>query len=159
MDKQKYIKDFYTWKDVLAIVHQLRQPDGCPWDREQTYESMKKCVLDEANEVIEAVDHQDYVNLREELGDLMLQVLLYSEIASERDEFNLDDVINELGQKLIRRHPHVFGEEKPAQDAKDGSMRWNRIKEQEKKLKYQEYEKLFEQGKISKELLEMHKIK
>lgn len=67
-------------KDLLAIVHKLRQPDGCPWDSTQTYESMKKCVTDEAAEVVEAVDNEDFINLREELGDLMLQVLMYAEM-------------------------------------------------------------------------------
>ena len=75
MKNQEYLKETYEWKDLLAIVHKLRQPDGCPWDSTQTYESMKKCVTDEAAEVVEAVDNEDFINLREELGDLMLQVL------------------------------------------------------------------------------------
>ena len=96
MKNQEYLKETYEWKDLLAIVHKLRQPDGCPWDSTQTYESMKKCVADEAAEVVEAVDNEDFINLREELGDLMLQVLMYAEIAQERQEFTLDDVIDEL---------------------------------------------------------------
>ena len=108
---EEFIKEKYNFKDVLDIVHKLRQRDGCPWDSVQTYETMKKCVTDEAQEVVEAVDNNDYINLKEELGDLLLQVLMYSEIAKEKDEFTLNDVIDELGKKLVRRHPNVFTQE------------------------------------------------
>ena len=120
MKNQEYLKETYEWKDLLAIVHKLRQPDGCPWDSTQTYESMKKCVADEAAEVVEAVDNEDFINLREELGDLMLQVLMYAEIAQERQEFTLDDVIDELAKKLVRRHPNVFGDEEMSRTPGEG---------------------------------------
>ena len=117
MKNQEYLKETYEWKDLLAIVHKLRQPDGCPWDSTQTYESMKKCVTDEAAEVVEAVDNEDFINLREELGDLMLQVLMYAEIAQERQEFTLDvlltswqrnwseDIRMYLAMKKCQGHP------------------------------------------------------
>lgn len=154
MKNTEYLKEKYQWQDLLKIVHKLRQPDGCPWDREQTYESMKKCVADEAQEVIEAVDNRDFINLREELGDLMLQVLMYAEIAKEREEFTLDDVIDELAKKLVRRHPHVFGEEKAAKTPKEGLSVWKRVKIQEKLERLEEYEEMYQKGKISLEVLE-----
>ena len=159
MKNAEYRKETYAWNDLLAIVHKLRQPDGCPWDSTQTYESMKKCVTDEAAEVLEAVDNKDFINLREELGDLMLQVLLYSEIARERQEFTLDDVIDELAKKLIRRHPHVFGEEEPAQSPEEGLSVWKRVKQEEKCDRLKEYEMMYEQGRISYELLEKQRQK
>ena len=146
MKNQEYLKETYEWKDLLAIVHKLRQPDGCPWDSTQTYESMKKCVTDEAAEVVEAVDNEDFINLREELGDLMLQVLMYAEIAQERQEFTLDDVIDELAKKLVRRHPNVFGDEE-------------RVKKEEKLGRLKEYEKMYEQGKIPLKALEKQREK
>lgn len=154
MKNEEYIKENYQWQDLLAVVHKLRQPDGCPWDRAQTYESMKQCVTDEAQEVIEAVDNNDFINLREELGDLMLQVLMYSEIAKERGEFTLEDVIDELAKKLVRRHPHVFGDEKNAETPKEGLSVWKRVKIQEKMDRLKEYEEMYQKGKISLEVLE-----
>lgn len=159
MKNKEYVKENYQWKDLIAIVHKLRQPDGCPWDRVQTYESMKKCVSDEAAEVIEAVDNKDFINLREELGDLMLQVLMYSEIAQERGEFTLDSVIDELAKKLVRRHPNVFGDEEQAETSKEGLSVWNRVKREEKLERLKEYEKQYEQGRISLELLEKQREK
>lgn len=154
MKNEEYIKENYQWQDLLAVVHKLRQPDGCPWDRAQTYESMKQCVTDEAQEVIEAVDNNDFINLREELGDLMLQVLMYSEIAKERGEFTLEDVIDELAKKLVRRHPHVFGDEKTAETPKEGLSVWKRVKIQEKMDRLKEYEEMYQKGKIGFEVLE-----
>lgn len=154
MDRSEYQKERFQWKELLEIVHHLRQPDGCPWDRAQTYESMLKCVQDETQEVVDAVNQEDVINLREELGDLMLQVLMYSEIASEREDFTLDDVIDELAKKLIRRHPHVFADEPPAQTKEEGQKRWKEIKLIEKEQKLQEYEKWYQDGRIKKELLD-----
>ena len=154
---EEFIKEKYNFKDVLDIVHKLRQPDGCPWDSVQTYETMKKCVTDEAQEVVEAVDNNDYINLKEELGDLLLQVLMYSEIAKEKDEFTLDDVIDELGKKLVRRHPNVFTQEEEVKklDIEEGLSIWKAVKKKEKLDKLQEYESAYSAGKISKELIEM----
>ena len=118
---------------------------------------MKKCVTDEAQEVVEAVDNNDYINLKEELGDLLLQVLMYSEIAKEKDEFTLDDVIDELGKKLVRRHPNVFTQEEEVKklDIEEGLSIWKAVKKKEKLDKLQEYESAYSAGKISKELIEM----
>lgn len=155
----EYIKSEYNIEDLKNIINKLRQPDGCPWDREQTYESMRQCVIDEAAEVIEAIDNRDCINLKEELGDLLFQVVMYSDIAKERGEFTFEDVVNELSKKMIRRHPHVFGdlqaaetELKPLTDR--GVSRWNAIKFKEKEEKLKEYERLYKEGKISLELLE-----
>ena len=128
----EYVKENYLWEDLLAIVKKLRAPDGCPWDRAQTHESMRSCLIEECYEVIEAVDNKDILNLREELGDVMLQVLLHSEIARDEQEFTLNEVINELAKKLVRRHPHVFGDGEPAKDTNDGLSKWEAIKLKEK---------------------------
>lgn len=155
----EYIKKEYNIEDLKGIVNKLRQPDGCPWDSTQTYESMRQCVINEAAEVVEAIDNKDCINLKEELGDLLLQVVMYSDMASERGEFTFEDVVNELSKKMIRRHPHVFGdlqvveaELKPITDK--GVSRWNAIKFKEKEDRLTEYEGLYKEGKISLELLE-----
>jgi len=128
----EYVKDNYLWEDLLAIIEKLRAPDGCPWDREQTHESMRSCLIEECYEVIEAVQNKDILNLREELGDVMLQVLLHTQIAREEQEFTLDEVVNELAKKLVRRHPYVFGDGEPAKDANEGLRNWESIKLKEK---------------------------
>ena len=94
--------------DVVDIMATLRGPDGCPWDREQTPESLKPYLLEEVYEVLEAIDANDPSALKEELGDLLLQILFHSQIASEQELFSYQDVNKDLGAKLIRRHPHVF---------------------------------------------------
>ena len=99
----------HDMQELLEIIEVLRSPDGCSWDREQTHESLKKCFMDETEEVMQAIDHQDDENLCEELGDVLLQVLLHAEIAKERGAFTFEDVVQGLSEKLIRRHPHVFG--------------------------------------------------
>lgn len=157
--KAELIRDNYGWQDLKDIVHCLRQPDGCPWDSVQTYESMRKCVTDEAQEVVDAVDNKDFINLREELGDLLLQVLMYAEIAQERQEFTLDEVIDELAKKLVRRHPHVFQENDTADSVEEGLSKWNQVKLAEKQERLKEYEKMYEAGRISKELLKQQRDK
>ena len=102
-------KEPHDMQELLEIVEVLRSPDGCSWDREQTHESLKKCFMDETEEVMQAIDHKDDENLCEELGDVLLQVLLNAEIAKERGAFDFQDVVQGLSEKLIRRHPHVFG--------------------------------------------------
>jgi len=94
----------------VTIVAQLRAPDGCPWDREQTHESLVANLLEEAYEVADAIRTRDSAHLREELGDLLLQVVLHAQIASEDGRFTVEEVAREIGEKLVRRHPHVFGE-------------------------------------------------
>jgi MazG family protein len=94
-----------------AIMAQLRAPGGCPWDREQTLDSIRKYTLEEAYEVFDAIERRDFPHLAEELGDLLLQVLFYAEMAANEGQFTIADVVDHLNRKLIRRHPHVFGEE------------------------------------------------
>ena len=98
--------------DLIEIVKILRSPDGCEWDRAQDFNSMKKCLMDETEEVLGAIDKKDYENLQEELGDVLLQVVMNSQIASENGLFDFDAVVQTLCEKLIRRHPHVFGDVK-----------------------------------------------
>jgi tetrapyrrole methylase family protein / MazG family protein len=115
----------------VEIVARLRAPDGCPWDREQTNKSILSCLLDETYEFFEAVDENDNHKMTEELGDLLLQVVLHAQIARDEGRFDLEDVAKEISDKLVRRHPHVFG------DVTVGSSRevlhnWERIKKDEK---------------------------
>ena len=124
----------YSYEDFLEIIARLRAPDGCPWDREQTHESLKKCLLEEADEVIEAIDKKDYENLCEELGDVLLQIVMHAQIASEEGRFTMEDVIQGVSEKMIRRHPHVFGDIKVS-SVEEGLDLWNAIKKQEKELK------------------------
>jgi tetrapyrrole methylase family protein/MazG family protein len=113
----------------------LRAPNGCPWDRKQTHESLKPYLLEETYEALEAIDHQDLKKLREELGDVLLQVLFHSQIASEAGRFTIDDVMEQLADKLVRRHPHVFpngsDDPKPA-NAEQVVARWEDIKKAER---------------------------
>jgi tetrapyrrole methylase family protein/MazG family protein len=120
----------YSFEEFMDIIRKLRV--GCPWDREQTHESLKSCLLEECYETVEAIDNKDQENLCEELGDILLQVALHSVIAEETKEFTIQDVISEEAKKMIRRHPHVFGDVQ-VEDA-DGVVRnWDEIKKQEKK--------------------------
>ena len=116
---------------LKSIVDRLRSPGGCPWDLEQTPESLKTFLLEEAHEVAEAIDSGRPGPLREELGDLLLNVFLQARIAEERDQFTLDDVAAEISEKLIRRHPHVFGDDE-ARDPEAVRRRWEEIKSKEK---------------------------
>lgn len=124
-------EDAYSFVELEKIVAALRSEHGCPWDRAQTYESMKKCLANETEEVFQAIDNQDMENLCEELGDVLLQVMLNSQIARERGDFTIDDVIDGLCRKMIRRHPHVFGEQQ-ALTPEEGLKLWNQIKAREK---------------------------
>ncbi len=99
------------FEQSIAIMARLRAPDGCPWDREQTFDSIRKYTLEEAYEVFDAIERRDFPHLAEELGDLMLQVLFYAEMAANEGHFTISDVLDHLNRKLVRRHPHVFGEE------------------------------------------------
>lgn len=101
--------------EAVRIMARLRGPEGCPWDREQSFESIRKHTLEEAYEVIDAIDQRDWANLKEELGDLLLQVLFYSQMAAEPGYFTIADVVDGLNRKLVRRHPHVFGQEASVQ--------------------------------------------
>ena len=97
---------------LRAVVARLRAPGGCPWDREQTHASLRAALLEETYEVLAAIEAADDTNLREELGDLLLHVVMHSQIAAERGAFDFDAVAREIGEKMIRRHPHVFGEDR-----------------------------------------------
>jgi MazG family protein len=99
------------FEQSVAIMARLRAPGGCPWDREQTFDSIRKYTLEEAYEVFDAIERRDFPHLSEELGDLLLQVLFYAEMAANEGHFTISDVLDHLNRKLIRRHPHVFGEE------------------------------------------------
>ena len=121
-------KDFYKLRGIIA---KLRGPDGCPWDMKQTHESLKKYLIEEAYEVIEAIQEQDVDHLVEELGDVLLQVLLHAQIGEDDGYFNIDDVIEGLSAKMVRRHPHVFGD-RVAETAEDVVKNWQEIKQEEK---------------------------
>src|SRR5580692_2051522 len=118
---------------AVSIMERLRAPGGCPWDREQTFDSIKPYTLEETYEVLEAIDNRDWKELAGELGDLLLQVLFYAEMAKEQDSFSIDDVLDRLSAKLINRHPHVFGDVK-ADTSADVKRNWEAIKVEEKKL-------------------------
>ena len=162
---EEYIKrdnEKYDYDDLIRIVHKLRQPDGCPWDKVQTYETLKKCVTNETAELESAVDNKDAINLKEELGDLLLLVIMYSDIAGELGDFTLEDVINDVAAKMIRRHPRLFGNEEEnikeySSIVSEGVSLWNAIKLKEKKQRLEEYEKLLKEGKIARELLDLRK--
>ncbi|HVV99958.1 MAG TPA: nucleoside triphosphate pyrophosphohydrolase [Planctomycetaceae bacterium] len=121
------------WR-LVEVVARLRAPDGCPWDREQTLESIRPFTLEETYEVLEAIDAGDDAALSEELGDLLLQVILYAQIAADEGRFDLVPVLSGLTEKLIRRHPHVFGEEQ-AHSSDQVIRNWDRVKQQEKPRK------------------------
>lgn len=110
MIKDFQFKDSYTCDDLIRIVAVLRAPGGCPWDAEQTHESIRRNFIEETYEVIEAIDKADPAMLREELGDVLLQVALHSQMETEKGTFSFDDVCDEICKKLIIRHPHVFGD-------------------------------------------------
>jgi tetrapyrrole methylase family protein/MazG family protein len=114
-----------------AIVERLRGEEGCPWDRRQTHDSLKKYLVEESYEVLEAIDRNDMPALNEELGDLWLQIMLHSQIAAECGEFSLEEVLRSINTKMINRHPHVFGGQEVA-DAEQASISWQEIKDREK---------------------------
>lgn len=117
--------------DLVAIIHRLRAPDGCPWDRAQTHASLAPFALEEAREVMAAIADGRPDQLADELGDLLLQVLLHAEIGAESGAFDLRDVADRLAAKLIRRHPHVFGDQGPARDPQEVERRWAAVKAEE----------------------------
>ena len=121
---------------LIETMRKLRdKDDGCPWDIEQTFESLSECVVEEAYEVSDAISRKDYENLKEELGDVLLQVIFQAQIANELKLFNFDEIVDSLNKKLIRRHPHVFeGAPKPL-SAKEQTQAWDAIKAQEKNKK------------------------
>ena len=121
---------------AVSIMARLRGPGGCPWDREQTFDSIKPYTVEETYEVLEAIDNRDWKELPGELGDLLLQVLFYSEMASEEKYFSIDDVLDRLANKLVDRHPHVFGDV-TAETSADVLRNWEALKAEEKKKRTQ----------------------
>ena len=119
-----------NFKDLVELASYLRSPDGCPWDREQNLQSLKAYIIEEAFESVEAIETENTDHIVEELGDLFYQVIFASQISSEDNRFNIDDVINAMYNKLVRRHPHVFGENK-AKNAGEALKRWHTVKEKE----------------------------
>ena len=120
-------------EELLSTFRSLRDPDtGCAWDREQTFKSIASCAIEEAYEVADAIDREDFKSLKSELGDLFFQVVFHAEMANEKGIFNLNDVINELNDKLVRRHPHVFSNQN-ALSSEESLTIWEDIKAQERK--------------------------
>ena len=122
-------KSHYNVDDFRRLVHLLRQKDGCPWDSVQTHESMKKYLVEECGEVLEAIDNQDTENLCEELGDVLYQIMIHCEIEKEQGNFTIDDVVNGICEKMVRRHPRLFGGEM------EKDLTWEEIKRREKEAR------------------------
>jgi XTP/dITP diphosphohydrolase/tetrapyrrole methylase family protein/MazG family protein len=119
-------------EDLRKTIARLRAPGGCPWDQEQTHATLVRCLIDECSELIDTIDRMDLPHMREELGDVLIQVIFHAQLAEEAGKFDLEDVAREVNEKLIRRHPHVFGDGKL--DTSDQVItQWEKIKAQEKK--------------------------
>jgi len=127
-------EEYKGFEGLIEIMKKLRGPGGCPWDREQNKESLKPYVIEEAYEVVEAIDSGDVSEIKEELGDLLLQVVFLSELAEEAGEFKIDDVITAISEKLVRRHPHVFADG-TSETSEEVLKSWASIKVDEKKEK------------------------
>ena len=124
-------KEHYTWEDFLEMVRLLRSPGGCPWDREQTHASIRRNFLEETYEALDAIDRDDPADMREELGDVLLQTVFHAQMETERGRFTMADVVDAVAKKLVYRHPHVFGDASAAngQEALDN---WEARKRAEK---------------------------
>jgi tetrapyrrole methylase family protein/MazG family protein len=117
--------------DFLEIIRRLRAPDGCPWDKEQTHKSLKSYTIEEAYELVEAIDSGNDILIKEELGDVLLQIALHCQIAAERGSFDFGDVVEKISRKMIYRHPHVFGDKKVF-TSKEVEQNWSKLKKKEK---------------------------
>lgn len=125
-------KMVYRIQDFIQLIAGLRDPNGgCPWDLKQNYHTMIPCLLEESYEVVEAIQQDNVENLKEELGDLLLQVVFLSQLASEEGKFTFDDVVHDVAEKIVRRHPHVFGD-KSASNEQEALQNWNAMKAAEK---------------------------
>jgi tetrapyrrole methylase family protein/MazG family protein len=129
-------RQYYRTREIFR---HLRGPDGCPWDKEQTHQSLSKYLLEEANEVLEAIEEEDVDHLVEELGDVLLQVFLHAQIGEDDGFFTMEDVIGALNEKMIRRHPHVFGDQQIIGGAEEVKKQWEMIKEAEKSKKKEDF--------------------
>ena len=121
-----------TFNDLVETFAILRGPYGCPWDKKQTHETLIKCLQNEAQELIDAINNKDDENMKEELGDVLLQVLIHSQIAAEEGKFTIEDVITGLYDKLHRRHPHVFGDGAKASTPEEALALWKEMKKKER---------------------------
>ncbi len=119
-------------EDLKTTMARLRAPDGCPWDQEQTHASLVRCLIDEVSELIDTIDRNDSAHMREELGDVLIQIVFHARIEEEAGRFNFDDVAREINEKLVRRHPHVFGTGK-LNTSEQVIAKWEEIKATEKK--------------------------
>ena len=127
---------------LIRVVWRLVQPDGCPWDRKQTHKSIAKNMIEEAYEAVDAIEKDDVDSLREELGDVLLQVVLHAQIGQKNQEFCIDDICEDLEEKLIRRHPHVFSRTAHADNAQEVLNIWDNVKDEERKSQSTQEEKI-----------------
>jgi len=123
-----------NFKDLVKIMETLRSKDGCPWDNEQTHDSLKSCLIEEVYEIVDAVDSKDCEGLKEELADLFFLIIFYCKIADDNNNFDINNVLESCLEKMTRRHPHVFGD-KSAKNASEALNQWNEIKKKEKESK------------------------
>jgi MazG family protein len=128
MNKEEKVNKFLKLVDILE---KLRGEHGCPWDKKQTHKTLMKYLFEEANEYNQAVEKQDYDNMKEELGDVLLQIIFHAQIAKENKKFDIYDVLDSINEKMIRRHPHVFGNSK-ATTEEEIRAEWEKIKAEEK---------------------------
>jgi MazG family protein len=128
---ERYVEAGRKFAELVEVMARLRAPGGCPWDRKQTFETIKTYLLEEAYEVMDAIDREDWSGLEEELGDLLLQPVFFAEMAAEKGLFTIADSLDAINEKLVRRHPHVFGDAK-AETPEDVKVKWDEIKKQEK---------------------------
>jgi len=142
-----------NFDDLVELSKHLRSPEGCPWDREQSLDTVTPYIIEEAYEVVQAIEQKDKNDIIEELGDLFFQVIFASQIASEDGEFDIEDVVDRLHQKLVSRHPHVFGDEK-AKDAQEAIKIWHKQKLKEKSRK----RRLLEIPRTMPSLLRAHRV-
>lgn len=124
-------KEHYSFDDLWAIMRILRSEMGCPWDREQDHHSIRSALIEETYEVVEAIDNEDPTLLREELGDLLFQIVFHARIEAEENRFGLDEVVDDISKKMIHRHPHVFGEVE-VENSSEVLKNWENIKTEEK---------------------------
>jgi tetrapyrrole methylase family protein/MazG family protein len=132
MKAKELIKERYNFDDLCAIMALLRSEEGCPWDKEQTHQSIRTNLIEECYEAVEGIDKKDDALLSEELGDVLLQVVFHARIAQEEERFDMDSIIDGVCKKLVFRHPHIFGDT-PAASHKEALDRWEEMKKKEKK--------------------------
>jgi len=130
-----FLRGMSAIEELRKTIARLRAPGGCPWDQEQTHASLTRCLIDEVSELLETIDRADMPHMREELGDVLIQVVFHAQIAEEAGHFNLEDVAQEVNEKLIRRHPHVFGDHAKLGTGAEVVVKWEEIKAQEKAAK------------------------